>query len=195
MAAYYTADDLRRAAGAITASAAGSVLSREAKSNQYGRFDIFLSHSFHDAILITGLRNILQGLGLTVYVDWIDDPELDRSKVSAATADRLRGRMNQSTSLVFATSRASSKSKWMPWELGYFDGEKGPDRVSICPIETNDSGSFVGQEYLGLYKTIEKVRDGVDILMAAVHPAQNIAEDVRSFGRKLGNYYHITRSA
>lgn len=195
VAAYYTESELRQAAGSLTASAAGRVLSREAKENPYGRFDVFLSHSFHDAVLIIGLRNILQRLGLTVYVDWIDDPELDRSKVSAATADRLRIRMRQSSSLVFATSRASSSSKWMPWELGYFDAEKGSDQVSICPIETDGSTAFVGQEYLGLYKTVEKVSSGVGMLTAAVHPVKDMAEDMQSFSRKLGSYYPITRGS
>ena len=34
----------------------------------------------------------------------------------------LRQRMDHCRFLLFATSKASPDSKWMPWELGYFDG-------------------------------------------------------------------------
>ncbi|MFD0366303.1 hypothetical protein ACFQZZ_33125 [Nocardia sp. GCM10030253] len=134
---------------------------------------------------------MLHKLGLTVYVDWIDDPELDRSKVSEATAGRLRHRMNHSKSLMFATSRASSASKWMPWELGYFDGKKGSERVSICPIETGDTGNFAGQEYLGLYKVIEKVADQNRLIGAAIHPTRTKAERIYSFGKGSSSYRSV----
>src|SRR4051794_31550207 len=80
-------------------------------------FDVFLSHSFSEAEKIA-----LEAEGLHVYVDWIDDRQMDRSSVTAQTAEVLRARMRHSRSLIFATSNSSSASKWMPWELGYFDG-------------------------------------------------------------------------
>lgn len=79
----------------------------------------------------------------------VDDKELDRSRISAATADLLRKRMKQCKSLVFKTSASSSSSKRMPWELGYFDGLKG-SRISIMPIDDGGVG-MKGQEYLELY--------------------------------------------
>lgn len=118
-------------------------------------FDIFLSHASHDSDLILGVKGLLEGLGFRVYVDWVDDPQLDRSKVSKESADLLRRRMRQSKSLVWAATEAASDSKWMPWELGYFDGFK-PNQVAILPLVNNASDTFKGQEYLDLYPVIRK---------------------------------------
>ncbi|MCV5191920.1 hypothetical protein OFC03_31740, partial [Escherichia coli] len=38
-------------------------------------YDIFLSHSFLDARKILGLKNYIEGLGYSVYVDWIEDKQ------------------------------------------------------------------------------------------------------------------------
>ena len=94
-------------------------------------FDVFLSHSFEDAEVIAGVKGFIEDQGLRVYVDWIEDPQADRSCVTAATAEMLRRRMNRSQSLLYASSDAATKSKWMPWELGYFDG-RNPGRVGDC---------------------------------------------------------------
>lgn len=114
-------------------------------------YDIFLSHSVRDAQLILGMKKILEDLGYTVYVDWIDDPQLNRSSVSPATANKLRKRMKSSKSLFYVTTTNATKSKWMPWECGYFDGFK--EKVAIVPIEKEKTSTnmYSGQEYLGLY--------------------------------------------
>lgn len=112
-------------------------------------YDVFLSHAFEDAELIAGVKVLIEMQGLTVYVDWIEDPESDRGEVTARTADMLRGRMRHCNFLVFATSKASPNSKWMPWELGYFDGIR-PNQIGILPIV--ESQTFTGQEYIGLYQ-------------------------------------------
>ena len=113
-------------------------------------YDIFLSHSIRDAKLILGMKGTLEDLGYSVYVDWIEDPQLDRSKVTPATADKLRQRMNSSSSLFFVTTTNADTSKWMPWECGYFDGRK--EKAAIAPIQAQShNNSFTGQEYLGLY--------------------------------------------
>ena len=64
--------------------------------------------------------------------------------------------MRHSQSLVYATSAASSQSKWMPWELGYFDGFR-PGFVAILPLVQSTGDDFSGQEYLGLYPYIEDI--------------------------------------
>ncbi len=128
---YFTESELR-GRNSLTASGANTVL-KEASRRATGTFDIFLSHSVVDADVILGLKELLESRGMSVYVDWVDDPELDRGNVSPRTAARLRERMRASRSLVYATSRAAARSRWMPRELGYFDGAKGADRISICP--------------------------------------------------------------
>jgi hypothetical protein len=119
-------------------------------------FDVFLSHSYADADVILGVKKLIEGLGLTVYVDWIDDAGLDRDTVDRATAAVLRRRLDNSKSLIYANSPNASNSKWMPWELGYFDGRK-PKFIWILPIVTDYDSEFIGQEYLGLYPTVEKL--------------------------------------
>lgn len=64
--------------------------------------------------------------------------------------------MRQSKSLIFYTSENSPDSKWMPWELGFFDGNK-PGHVAILPLVKTQGASFSGQEYLGLYPPVEEI--------------------------------------
>lgn len=120
------------------------------------QFDVFLSHSYEDRNFIPALKEKIENeFRYKVYVDWMEDTQLDREKVSKATADILRKRMRQCQYLFFVTSKNSSDSKWMPWELGYFDGFR-PGNASILPLLDNPNDSFYGQEYLGLYPVVEK---------------------------------------
>ena len=121
----------------------------------HSSFDIFLSHSSKDKQLILGVKQLIEDSGYSVYIDWVDDPQLDRANVNAQTADILRTRMKQSKFLVYVDSNNATTSKWMPWELGYFDGYK-PNKIGILPIRQNSEGSYTEQEYLGLYPKIEK---------------------------------------
>ena len=122
--------------------------------SSYDEFDIFLSHSYADKDIIPALKKELEDMGYTVYVDWITDKLLSREEVTKETAKVLQKRMQQSKCLFFATSENSPNSKWMPWELGYFDGIKNK-RVAVLPISKQNNGFseyFKGQEYLGLYR-------------------------------------------
>lgn len=120
------------------------------------RFDIFLSHSIKDGDIVLGAKKLLERAGYSVYVDWLVDPSLDRNNVNAGTTDKLRARMRQSDMLVFLYSQFSQASRWMPWELGYFDGHNG--NVAVLPI-LPDSGSldFSKEEYLQLYPKVDFV--------------------------------------
>ena len=136
---------------------AGQILSEQARAfDAAERYDIFLSHSFDDAEIIYGVKKMIESLGLSVFVDWIDEPEMDRNKVTVKTAAVLRERMKTCSSLVYAHSANSPKSVWMPWELGYFDGLK-PQQVWILPLVTDYDSEFKNQEYLGLYPPVEKL--------------------------------------
>ncbi|WP_459211400.1 toll/interleukin-1 receptor domain-containing protein [Aquimarina rhabdastrellae] len=116
-------------------------------------YDIFLSHSSNDAEIVLGLKLEIEKLGLSVYIDWIEDPSLNRSNVTKETALLLRERMKNCKSLIYAFSENASNSKWMPWELGYFDGLKGT--VAVLPISKTNKSSFKGSEYLGIYYYIQ----------------------------------------
>lgn len=161
--AYLTTEDARRAfrdaqSRSKLQKSAATVLNESARAARADtRFDIFLSHCLRDAEVIAGVKAYLEGFGLSVYVDWIEDQQLDRSRVTPATADLLRARMRQSESLLFATSDSSPSSKWMPWELGYFDGLR-QGRVAVFPLVAREGEGFAGQEYLGLYPKVEKLQ-------------------------------------
>ena len=135
---------------------AGQLIIESASTfNRLKKYDVFLSHSVNDSELILGMKGIIEDLGYNVYVDWIDDPELDRKKVSKETAKKLRDRMNSSNSLFFVTTENADNSKWMPWECGYFDGIK--EKVAIVPVKKYSvNNEYVGQEYLGLYPYVVK---------------------------------------
>jgi hypothetical protein len=157
--AYIRMDEARavgRAAVPLQKSARGMLAEQARAFDAALSYDIFLSHSFDDAEAIFGVKKMIEALNLRVYVDWIDDPTLDRGKVTVKTAAVLRERMKSCSSLVYAHSANSSNSVWMPWELGYFDGIK-PQQVWVLPLVTNDDNEFKGQEYLGLYPPVEKL--------------------------------------
>jgi len=120
-------------------------------------YDIFLSHSYKDAILILNLKRDIEALGFSIYVDWVDDPQLDRSDVTPGTAEIIRKRIDSSKCLIYVPSENSSGSKWMPWELGYADGAK-TGKAAILPISESrqSTETYNGREYLGLYCYVTK---------------------------------------
>jgi hypothetical protein len=155
MARKFYEEELRRIAKSATGlfeSSSQILKSATAKFNQYEKYDIFLSHSFQDAEVIHGLKVFIETrLGLSVFVDWIEAPQLDRSNVNKETADKLRQYMKNCKAMLVAYSESVPESKWVPWEVGYFDSNNG--RIAVLPITKNrtDSEEFKGQEYLGLY--------------------------------------------
>lgn len=129
-----------------------SQISLEAASTE--RFDVFLSHSsLEPEKIIIGVKGFLEDAGLTVYVDKYNDPQISPDKVTIETAKILRSRMMQSSTLLYIYSRHSKNSRWMPWELGYFDGLRG--MVGIFPVTQQQEERFKGEEYLSLYPYID----------------------------------------
>lgn len=172
---YLTITEARLAArsAGLTASAAETAIRKSAALPISATFDIFLSHSFHDAEVIAGVAQLIEQEGKTVYVDWRDDPQLDRSRVTPQTAKLLRQRMAHCAFLLYATSPNATASRWMPWELGYFDGLRGA-KIGILPLLATSTQTWVGQEYLGLYPRYERIR-------------------FQSLGTRLGKYTTPTR--
>lgn len=122
-------------------------------SASFMTYDIFLSHSSSDAREVGGLKLKLEDLGYSVYVDWIEDPQLNRTKVTKANAETLRSRMKKCKSFLYAFSENARTSTWMPWELGFFDGIKGT--VAVLPVVVGSPRSFKGNEYIELYPYID----------------------------------------
>ncbi|MFL9904574.1 toll-Interleukin receptor [Paraburkholderia fungorum] len=149
--------DLRARAdrGTPLQKSAGTILREKVESSaQVKAFDIFLSHSMSDQKLILGIWLSLEDMGYKVYVDWIHDRHLSRESVTKETAHVLRQRMLSSKSLFFATTASSSGSKWMPWELGFKDGQNR--KAAILPVSQTGGNSYAGQEYLGIYPYVSR---------------------------------------
>ena len=137
------------------------------------KYDIFLSHAFKDAELILGVKAKLEEYGYSVYIDWLEDPQLDRSAVTMHTAEKLRERMNCCRSLFYSTTKASTQSKWMPWECGYVDGKQ--ERSAILPLTETAATGYKGQEYLGIYPYItENTIEGKNTWILWVHRSLNV---------------------
>ncbi|AGK53180.1 TIR domain-containing protein [Bacillus sp. 1NLA3E] len=147
-----------------------------AQHNATKQYDIFLSHSFQDAEVIHGLKIFIESkFNLSVYVDWLDTPELDRSNVTKTTANKLREVMKNCKSMLVAYSESVPESRWVPWEVGYFDSVKA--RIAVLPISKYrvDSESFEGQEYLGLYSYgVRDTVNGNDVIWIQNSPTEYV---------------------
>ena len=157
--AFLSKSDLNRIVGAsskysrIVKGVTDAALEQSSNNKQY---DIFLSHSYSDRETVLQVNYFLEEvMGLDVFVDWIEKPNLDRSSVTPRTATEMRDVMNRCATLVFVISTTSSSSKWMPWELGYSDAKHG--RVAVLPIADSASvvATYRNQEFVGIYPYIE----------------------------------------
>ena len=116
-------------------------------------FGIFISYNIHDKEVVRGVYNELTEMGFKVYVDFIIDPDLNRANVTVDTAKKIRARLENSRSLIYAQSPNAVMSKWMPWELGVVDGHT--KRCAILPIFASETNIYAKQEYLKLYPVIK----------------------------------------
>lgn len=164
---YLTETEVRERAARVTQplrKTAASVLTED-RASASDTFDVFLSHSSAEPEeILLGIKAFLEDAGLKVYVDKYSDPYLSPEAVTRETAVVLRGRMRQSLTLLYVHSQHSTKSRWMPWELGFFDGYKG--RVGIFPVTRYQEEAFRGEEYLNLYPCVDRAttRNGIEKL-------------------------------
>lgn len=116
------------------------------------KYDVFLSHSSKDKIIILNFKQELKQRGYSAYIDWVEDSDYGRDKI----APKLKTAMSNSKVLIYIHTQNTVNSKWTPWEIGYFDNDKGPDRIGIVPFLNSQSRipPYSGQEYLELYNQI-----------------------------------------
>src|SRR5262249_12851569 len=152
-------------------------------------FDVFMSHAAIDAEPVDEAVRQLKEAGITVYVDRTEDTQLDRSAVTRETAARLRRRMRACRVLVLAVTERSAQSRWIPWELGYFDGHAG--EVFIYPLDDEVRSYGTGQEYLDLYDRLDPesaaatLKDRLALLRGALFRKADAAATV-DYGKQLG---------
>lgn len=139
----------RREMANFSKSASAVLVEHIEKQAAEKSWDIFLSHAYLDREMLSGTVLSIEDLGYSVYIDWREDPKLDRTQVTPATAGILRERMRSSKCLFFSVTPSATESAWMKWELGWKDGQN--NRSAILPIESGDTDSWKGQQFLGLY--------------------------------------------
>jgi hypothetical protein len=113
----------------------------------------FVSYSSKDVDAVRGVIRVLEGHGATVYVDK-KDPALT-GQTAQAIATTLRSRVAACKKLIVFATENTKTSKWVPWELGLGDGNKG--RANVCifpgPDKAGDK-AWLEQEYFGVYDRI-----------------------------------------
>ncbi len=155
MAYFATFDDLRRFGKELRTD----VLLEEASRTKTGK-TVFLSHSTEDKEHLPAVISILKNHGGRVYVDSEDD-RLPNSP-NRETADILRETVRSCHRFVLFVTTNSKNSRWIPWELGLADGEKGEWPVALFPTaEKSNEQTWAETEYLGLYQRIVwgKIKD------------------------------------
>lgn len=125
------------------------------KSEGVSGCSVFLSHSSKDDHYVNGVETFLRSFGATVYSDNSDN-RLPKDP-SPKTADILRSEIKKAQRFVVLISEKSSTSGWIPWELGFADGDKTYKNIALLPIsDTSIEESWATREYLGLYPVIRK---------------------------------------
>jgi len=155
MAQFATFDDLIR----FKKDLKESVVLKEAARTRTGK-TVFLSHSSKDKGHLPAVISVLENYGGRVYVDSEDD-RLPRTP-NRDTAEILRSSVNSCLRFVLFVTTNSKDSKWIPWELGLADGEKGQRLVALFPTAKNSyEQTWANTEYLGLYQRIVwgKIKD------------------------------------
>lgn len=125
------------------------------KSEAVGGSKVFLSHSSKDDAHVAGVTKFIKKYGGNVYAD-NGDKRLPKDP-SPETAAILRTEIKKAQRFVVMISEQSSTSGWIPWELGFADGDKGYKNVALLPISGKSvEEAWAKREYLGLYPVIRK---------------------------------------
>ena len=118
---------------------------------------VFLSHSHADKDIVEPAANFLATLGVIVYIDWMD-PEMP-SVTNSNTAKRIREMIQLNRRFLVLATERSLESRWVPWELGYADGEKKFTDIAILPV-SESLYRTAPNEYIQVYQRIEEADQG-----------------------------------
>lgn len=181
MSLYVTRDELRNFAADLSSQRREAIL-KSISASQSANGSTFLSHSSKDADLVLGAIVILENHGAQVYVDEID-PEMP-PYTNDETAALLKKRIHQSKRFVLLASKNSKESKWVPWELGVADGEKGMGNIALFPAsDSSYEQAWASWEYLGLYRRIVWGR-----LQSEKDPRWLVLDEKKNIAEKLSDW-------
>lgn len=113
---------------------------------------VFLSHKHDEKEIIKQAITLLNKLGVSVYVDWLDYGM--PKNTDGSTAKRIKEKIRQNDKFILLATESAIISKWCNWELGYGDAHKYLKNIAIMPITEKEDNSFSGSEYLQIYPLI-----------------------------------------
>ena len=109
-----------------------------------------------DKLLVFGVYLILtEDFNKKVYVDWIVDPFLSdtRDKVALRNKRMLQIRMIQSNKLQLLKTVNYSVSKWVAWEIGFFNGKSNNLFIlRVFDFDCDDDNSGMG--FIKIYRDL-----------------------------------------
>ena len=113
------------------------------QGNIHKRYDVFLSHSSYDSKQLLQLKQQLNGKGLVVYIDWVNDNVMmNRKNQNEDTWNVLKMRMDESDKMLFVMTDNSLRSTWTLKEIDYFKSLNReiyvyqPEEITEKPFET-----------------------------------------------------------
>ena len=102
--------------------------------------DVFISHKSNDKEKALDLKaRIEKDFRMSCWID-AKDEELRRLQEEEPVnykllTDRIRENLRTCRCLIFAYSSKSGDSRWMPWELGFFDGRWGKRLIGLYDLD------------------------------------------------------------
>jgi hypothetical protein len=119
---------------------------------------IYLAHCHMDGEAVKGLRILLGDLSpIKLFLDF-DESEAPRV-TGRESADKVKATIaSLDYFLILGTDNALT-TRWVPWEVGVAESVKPLDHILFMPV-ADVSGQFRSTDYLQLYQTIERSRDG-----------------------------------
>jgi hypothetical protein len=126
-------------------------VSARSRVKRYGEVTVFLSHKHDEKTELENAIAFLNNLGVSVYVDWLDDGM--PKTTSGVTAAKIKNRIKEKDKFIFLATEGAISSKWCNWELGFGDAQKYLNHIAVLPVKENYT-DYTGSEYLQIYPYI-----------------------------------------
>src|SRR4051794_8227950 len=97
-------------------------------------FDVFILHNRKDTDRVLKLEKIITEWGFTCYIA-ANDPKLQRPENPKQLSQSIRLNLRKARCLIYAFSENSPRSRWMPWEIGFFDGRWGDQPIGLYDLD------------------------------------------------------------
>ncbi|SFN57945.1 TIR domain-containing protein [Flavobacterium succinicans] len=111
------------------------------KEQKLKTYHFFISHSSNDFKQVQSVISYLNLNNKNVYCDWINDESyLKRNLIGESTISVIKKRLEQSDNILFIKSENSLASKWVKYELNYFQSLK--KEIFEIDIEELKSNKF-----------------------------------------------------